>query len=104
MNGIIRLSTPQKDEKNDGGKGCSKPFSLCVVYRTSVLLRGVSLLKEVGNQIMHKTINHQPTYLQQCVETPGNYLSLNWSKAGRSIRRMSAGVSGRVVSIDSSRV
>ena len=56
MNGIIRLSTPQKDEKNGEGKGCPKLFSFCVEYRTSVLLGGVSLLKEVGNQIMHITI------------------------------------------------
>ena len=104
MKGIIRLSTPQKDEKNDRGKGCSKPFSLCVVYRTSVLLRGVSLLKVVGNQIMHINHTHKPTYIQQCVESPGNNLSLNWSESVRSIRRTFAGVSGLAVSSDSLRV
>ena len=79
-------------------------FLLCVVYRTSVLLRGVSLLKVVGNQIMHINHTHQPTYIQQSVESPGNNLSLNWSKSGRSIRRMFARVSGLAVSIDSLRV
>ena len=79
-------------------------FLLCVVYRTSVLLRGVSLLKVVGNQIIHINHTHKPTNIQQCVESPENILSLNWSESGRSIRRTFAGVSGLAVSIDSLRV
>ena len=48
-------------------EGCPKLFLLCVEYRTTVLLRGVSLSKVVGNHIVHKSI-HQPSILQLCVE------------------------------------
>ena len=96
MYGIIRLSTPQKDEKNDGGKGCPKLFTLCVEYRTSVLLRGVSLLKVVENQIMHKTT---PTSLPICSNV--------WKPQELTccyVGEKEAGVSVLVVSIDLDRV
>ena len=89
----MKRTTEEKDARSY--------FSLCVVYRTSVLLRGVSLLKVVGNQIIHINHTHKPTNIQQWVESPENILALNWSESSRSIRRMFAGVSGLAVSIDS---
>ena len=63
-------------------------FLLCVEYRTTVLLRGVSLLKVVGNHILHKPI-HQPSHLAAFVWNPQERFAKSFADfcgGGRSIR------------------
>jgi hypothetical protein len=69
-------------------EGCPKLFSLCVEYRTTVLLRGVSLLKVVGNHIVHKTI-HQPSHIAALGGTPRKDLTKSFAE-----KVVEAGVSG----------
>ena len=69
-------------------EGCPKLFSLCVEYRTTVLLRGVSLLKVVGNHIVHKTI-HQPPHIAALSGTPRKDLTKSFAE-----KVVEAGVSG----------
>ena len=69
-------------------EGCPKLFSLCVEYRTTVLLRGISLLKVVGNHIVHKTI-HQPSHIAALGGTPRKDLTKSFAE-----KVVEAGVSG----------